>query len=1051
MDIKKTIFHKDFEVYKKNIKDSDKEESLQNHYLKTFSSGVNCNEKANLSVDVLLNIKNDLKELLEEKEKLELRIYEQNQIIQKMRFKNRFKRLVGAYSFDEKFVLGTNPTLKRIKNNLNKLNQNISINTIPVQNKIINKEFIIEFQKKISPIEIQGSLQKKVSIIILNRNGLEHLKLLFSTWEQNTIYNNYEVIIYDNNSSDSSRDFIKNLSKKHSITLIKNNGNSSFSKANNDAAKIAKGEYLLFLNNDIETTKGWLTHLVKTLEKNQNYGAVGSKLIYPFKDNFDKSLKIQHGGISFKYEKDFIRPINMANSKEIFSSNIIKTDKTIAVTAACVLLKSSTFKLIEGYDENFVYGYEDVDLSLKIHNKGFTNVICNECVLFHYEFGSQGKDLKEEVVERRTNNIRHFKNKWQQQLHNKYWEDKLNSKVKEFTETKLHIAFATTESNPETRAGDFFTAFEFAESLNKIGYKTSFIHVKGNPKNSIIDEDVDILISMIDGYDISRLSGNKNIIKIGWARNWFDRWAERPYIRDFDIILVSSEKAKKHLWSSYRIDSEVLMIGTNSKTFNQNMDQFKDQNFLSDISFTGSYWNDPRDIMEMFIPTKFEKQYKIKIYGENWSEHEPFSKFNEGFILYKEIPKVYASTKILIDDANSATKNWDSINSRVFDALASGVLVITNGVLGNEKVFNGLLPTYQNEKELTDAINFYLKNEDKRIELVNILQKEVLKNHSYDARSNELVSILKKKLLNKSINIKLPCPNWSLVEDWGDFHLACGLKIEFEKLNYNVNLQPLDHWKDNQHSNINIVLRGLSKFVPIENQINILWHISHPDKVKIEEYAKFDKVFISSDILVDKLKEKGHKNIEVLHQCFDSNRFYPIESENDNPDLVFIGNTRGQHRETVKYALDNSYNLELYGKGWEEFIPIENITGHHIKNEKLIDKYTQSKIVLNDHWDHMRTNGFISNRIFDVAACGGFILSDKNIGFDLLFGKDKVVTYEDGNDFKLKVDYYLNNPTEREIKAKELQNIVLSDHSFKNRVDKIHQTIKGIENKELTT
>ena len=945
---------------------------------------------------------------------------------------------------DEKESLENEKIIEKLKNYM-------VIEEIKDCDKAISKEFLIKFCEDKARSLINLKSQKKISIVILNRNGLEHLELLFSNWDENTLYGNYEFIIYDNNSVDNSKEFIKELSKSYKVKLIENDGNNSFSKANNDAVKLATGEYLLFLNNVIETTKGWLTNLVKTIESDKKYGAVGAKLIYPNKTNFKNSLKIQHGVISFKYEKEFMRPINMAKGKDVFSSNISKVEERISVTAACLLVKASAFQTIGGYDEYFVYGYEDVDLSLKLYSKGFKNVICNESILFHYEFGSQSKDSNQEIIERRKNNIEHFKNKWQQLLYDNFWEDKFNSQVNNFTETKLHVAFATTEASKETRAGDYFTAAELAKSLNDLGYETSFIHVKGNPKNSIISDDVDILISMIDDYDISKLTGNKNILKIAWVRNWFDRWAQRPYIREFDLVLVSSVKGANHFWSSYRLDSEVFMIGTNSNTFNENMDQFKDPVFSSDISFTGSYWNDPRDIMLMFLPSKFASNHEIKIFGENWADYKPFSKYAQGFVLYQDIPKVYANTKIVIDDANRVTKNWGSVNSRVFDALAAGVLVITNGVLGNDAVFNGLLPTYQNETELTERLYFYLNNETERIELVHKLQKIVLKNHTYTNRASELVDILKTKLLNKSINIKLPCPNWSLVEDWGDFHLACGLKNEFEKLDYNVNLQPLTCWGKNQHAHINFVIRGLSAFEPVENQINILWHISHPDKVHTSEYEKFDKVFISSDILVENLKKEGHQNVEVLHQCYDSKRFYPVENKNKEADLLFIGNTRREYREVVKYALKTSHNFNLYGKGWEEFISKENITGHHINNEELIHYYTSSKIVLNDHWDHMRTNGFISNRIFDIAACGGFVISDKNVGFELLFGKDKVVSYEDENDFQLKVEYYLKNPHEREAKAKELQKIILTKHSFKNIAVKIHKSIKDLHMKKTNT
>ena len=106
-----------------------------------------------------------------------------------------------------------------------------------------------------------------ISIIILNRDGLHHLKRLFKDFDKKTNYSNYEIIVVDNASTDGSVEFLKSLDLP--ITVIENKENVSFSKGNNDAAKIAKGEYILLLNNDIEPTFGWLNEMVQTMVTNR--------------------------------------------------------------------------------------------------------------------------------------------------------------------------------------------------------------------------------------------------------------------------------------------------------------------------------------------------------------------------------------------------------------------------------------------------------------------------------------------------------------------------------------------------------------------------------------------------------------------------------------------------------------------------------------------------------------------------------------------------------------------------------------------------------------
>jgi hypothetical protein len=308
-----------------------------------------------------------------------------------------------------------------------------------------------------------------------------------------------------------------------------------------------------------------------------------------------------------------------------------------------------------------------------------------------------------------------------------------NRRVKEVK--PLKIGFAVTEAGENASAGDYFTALEFGEGLKKFGWEISFLPRNGQGYWYEVDMDVDVIISMLDNFDPRRIrSSNNALIKIAWPRNWFDRWVSNPGFKNYDMILAPSKISLEYIKERSNKEPILFPIATNPSRFNGNIPPKKE--YLCDYCFTGSYWNDPREIMEMLEPEKIP--YKFKLYGKNWDKIDKFKKYYEGFISYSNIPYVYASTKIVIDDANNATKKYGAVNSRVFDALACGTLVITNGKKGAEDTFNGKLPVFNSKMELNHLIEYYLTNEEERNRKLMELQKFVLQNHTYTNRADTL-------------------------------------------------------------------------------------------------------------------------------------------------------------------------------------------------------------------------------------------------------------------------------------------------------------------------
>ena len=274
-----------------------------------------------------------------------------------------------------------------------------------------------------------------VSIIILNRNGLNHLKRLFKNFSKKTNYSNFEIIVVDNNSTDDSVAYLRTLNLP--IKIIKNTINVSFAKGNNDAAKIANGEYLLLLNNDMEPTYGWLNEMMGTIINNKNVGAVGAKLIYPFIENERTnkySFTIQHAGDIFREESGIcIYKAHNQNKflEDIFDNPITTNRKCILVTGATLLTKRDIYLKLGGLDENFWYGYEDVDYNLRLYKHGFSTIFASAALLFHHESATR----KNMPV---TQNHELLRDKWSEYLFPKILKDKIEGN-KFFTDKPLNF------------------------------------------------------------------------------------------------------------------------------------------------------------------------------------------------------------------------------------------------------------------------------------------------------------------------------------------------------------------------------------------------------------------------------------------------------------------------------------------------------------------------------------------------------------------------------------------------------------------------------------
>jgi hypothetical protein len=205
---------------------------------------------------------------------------------------------------------------------------------------------------------------KDLSIIIINFNTKNLLKNCLDSIFGQTKDINFEVIVVDNGSTDFSQKMVKERFPQ--VLLVENQKNLGFAKANNQGAKLAKGDYLLFLNSDTLIVDNALYKLVKFAQKNKNLGLCAPTLL------------LEDGS----FQKGAFGP--EPTLWQLTLGRFLKTKKIAWLSGAALLIKKDLFEKLGGFDENFFMYYEDVDLGKRVREAGYEISVCPEARVIHF-------------------------------------------------------------------------------------------------------------------------------------------------------------------------------------------------------------------------------------------------------------------------------------------------------------------------------------------------------------------------------------------------------------------------------------------------------------------------------------------------------------------------------------------------------------------------------------------------------------------------------------------------------------------------------------------
>ena len=247
-----------------------------------------------------------------------------------------------------------------------------------------------------------------VSVLIPNKDHTDDLEVCLKSLYEKCSYQNFEVIVIENNSTEEETfRYYEEAKKKYPrLQVVFWKSGFNFSAINNYGLTFAKGEYILLLNNDVEVITPDLFEGMLGYCMRDDVGAVGVKLLYSDDTIQHAGVLLGAGGLATHSFK------GKADTDPCYMCRAITDQDVSAVTAACLMVKRSVYEEVGGLDETFEVAFNDVDFCLKIREKGYLIVYNAQVKLHHYESKSRGTENTPEKFVRFSKESKMLNEKW---------------------------------------------------------------------------------------------------------------------------------------------------------------------------------------------------------------------------------------------------------------------------------------------------------------------------------------------------------------------------------------------------------------------------------------------------------------------------------------------------------------------------------------------------------------------------------------------------------------------------------------------------------------
>lgn len=204
--------------------------------------------------------------------------------------------------------------------------------------------------------------------------------------------------------------------------------------------------------------------------------------------------------------------------------------------------------------------------------------------------------------------------------------------------------------------------------------------------------------------------------------------------QNFDIIAVASKSYTEEL-NKFGINAIYIPQFTNPEKFYPSFQE----DLKTDILFVGSNWHDRTSLRYTL-----ELGYNVSVYGYNWHNTVPNSMYKGVYIPNEKLNQYYSSAKIVLNDHRPDMKKFGFINNRIYDATASGALVVSDYIKELDEIYQGSIPLYKTKEELDAILKYYLTHEEERQILAQKARQITLQNFTNTNIAKQILSNIKK-------------------------------------------------------------------------------------------------------------------------------------------------------------------------------------------------------------------------------------------------------------------------------------------------------------------
>ncbi|MFP5310480.1 MAG: glycosyltransferase [Actinomycetes bacterium] len=803
--------------------------------------------------------------------------------------------------------------------------------------------------------------ERTVSVVVPTRDGGETFLALVDSL---TDLPGVEVVVAANAVDAATAEALRS----RDVVVSWSEENRTFSRANEDAVALARGELLLFCNDDVEPLDpAWVRRMAAHLT--DGVAVVGATLVHPRSSLTRRrhvDLSVQHAGVEFT-----VRPGATPRARNVRGGTpqvVADAVDVPAVTAAAMLVRAADHRAVGGFDDRYVYGAEDVDLCWRLRGRGRI-VLARDVVLLHEEGASRLRDDDAERAARQAANWEAFDARLGAEVRREVTLDRIRARG-QLTSQPLHVAITVTRVDPAAGYGDLPTAHGLAAAMERHGWRVTLVERYRDAWYDL-PRDVDVVIALLDTFDARRVP--EHVTTVAWVRNWSSRWVAAPWFDRFDLVLCSGPRARARVEQRTGRTTPLFPLAVDPARHGPELPPVGGGR--SGVLLPINHFGDDRGVPALLQALGDD----VVLAGRGWQEVPEVAGWWQGPLDRAALDAALRRARLVVDVGAAHTREDASMNARVLEAIAAGAWVVSDEAEGIAPVLGDLVPTFRGPEELV-ALRAELEADpaaaDARVESA---RARVLAEHTYDHRVATLVDELAKLVDRPRAVVLIGAPDERTGLGWGDRFYADDLATALARRGWDVSVHARDTWDGPvvRAADVVIQLKGKGPEAPRrDGQVLVLWVISHPRELAPAEARRADVVFVASHRLAHHLAALDIE-AHVLHQATDAERFRPVPGAREwAADVAFIGNSRTTYRPVVRAAVEAGLPVRVWGRDWERFLPPGVLAGRFVPNEVLPVAYASVGVLLNDHWDDMREWGIISNRVFDALACGVTIVSD---------------------------------------------------------------------------